>query len=212
MCPPRTRPRTPVTQELRITINGSTQGMFVRQQRADDPLLLFVHGGPGMPEYFLERQHPTRLDELFTVVWWDQRGAGLSWTPHVPRSTMTVDQLVTDTIAVSDRLRERYDRDRIYLLGHSWGSSSASRRPRPHRTGTRPTSGWARWCTSCGRRSSPTSTCSPSTDGAETDGWSGPWKRLRSRWPAGCRSGTGGSGTRPCTGPGSGRCGRCVRW
>ena len=56
-------------------------------------------------------------------MWWDQRGAGLSYRAGSSATeSMTVDQLVDDTIAVTDYLRERFDQDKIYLLGHSWGS------------------------------------------------------------------------------------------
>lgn len=53
-----------------------------------NPVLLFVHGGPGMPEYFLNQDHPTGLEKFFTVVWWNQRGAGLSYNSKIDRSTM----------------------------------------------------------------------------------------------------------------------------
>ena len=82
---------------------------------------------------FLRENHPTRLEEHFTVAWWDQRGTALSYDPDMPRSTMTVTQIVADTLAVTDYLRERFGQDKIYLLGHSWGSfigiQSAQRAP-----------------------------------------------------------------------------------
>lgn len=111
-----------VAEKLRVDINGVPQGIVLRGRSAEAPVLLFVHGGPGMPEYFLERTHPTRLGELFTVAWWDQRGAGLSAGRHVPSATMHVEQFVEDTIAVADVLRTRFEQERIYLLAHSWGS------------------------------------------------------------------------------------------
>jgi pimeloyl-ACP methyl ester carboxylesterase len=75
-----------------------------------------------MPTYFLDHWYPTGLDRVFTVCWWEQRGAGLSYSPTVPRETMTVDQLIADTLEVARTLRERFGQDKIYLMGHSWGS------------------------------------------------------------------------------------------
>ena len=75
-----------------------------------------------MPELFLDRTHPTGLEDDFTVCWWEQRGAGISYSRDLPRESMTTEQLIRDTIAVTDHLRERFGRERIYLLGHSWGS------------------------------------------------------------------------------------------
>jgi len=75
-----------------------------------------------MPEYWLTQQYPTGLEEFFTVVWWEQRGAGLSYDPDIPSKTMTVQQFVDDTLEVTRYLRRRFDQEKIYLLGHSWGS------------------------------------------------------------------------------------------
>ncbi len=110
-----------------MQINGVRQGMFIRGHDdsggcAEKPVLLFVHGGPGMPEYFLDRTHPTGLERDFIVCWWEQRGAGLSFSRDIPRASMTVDQLVDDTVAVAVRLCERFGRKKVYLLAHSWGS------------------------------------------------------------------------------------------
>jgi pimeloyl-ACP methyl ester carboxylesterase len=114
--------RGSIAEKVWVSINGVAQGMFIRGRNRSDPVLLWVHGGPGMPDYFLLERYPTGLEELFTVVWWDQRGAGLSYDPGIPPATMTVEQFISDTLAVTDHLRERFGQDRIYLLGHSWGS------------------------------------------------------------------------------------------
>jgi pimeloyl-ACP methyl ester carboxylesterase len=75
-----------------------------------------------MPEYWLTHRYPTGLEDHFTVVWWEQRGAGLSYDPNIPPSTMTADQFVADTLEVTRYLLERFGREKIYLMGHSWGS------------------------------------------------------------------------------------------
>jgi len=117
-----------IAEKIRVPINGTEQGMVIRTTNPRNPVLLFVHGGPGMPEYFLDATMPTHLEDEFTVVWWDQRGAGLSYDAGFSATeSMTVDRLVEDTIAVSDYLRTRFDQPKIYLLGHSWGSYIAIR-------------------------------------------------------------------------------------
>jgi pimeloyl-ACP methyl ester carboxylesterase len=120
--------QTPVAEKSWARINGVRQGMFIRGHAGgagdgEKPVLLFVHGGPGMPEYFLDRTtHPTGLEDDFIVCWWEQRGAGISFGRDVPRASMTVDQLVDDVTAAARHLRERFRRDKVYLLAHSWGS------------------------------------------------------------------------------------------
>lgn len=111
-----------ISEKIFVDVNGVSQGMFIKSVDETNPVLLFLHGGPGMPEYFLTRTYPTGLEENFTVVWWEQRGAGLSFNPNITSETMTVDQLVADTLEVSNFLRDRFGKEKIYLMGHSGGS------------------------------------------------------------------------------------------
>jgi pimeloyl-ACP methyl ester carboxylesterase len=111
-----------LSEKMRVNINGVEQGMFIKSRNIDNPVLLFVHGGPGMPEYWLTRWYPTGLEEHFTVVWWEQRGAGLSYSPDIPPESMTAEQFIADTHAVTEYLRQRFGREKITLMAHSWGS------------------------------------------------------------------------------------------
>lgn len=111
-----------LSEKVWVDINGVRQGMFLQSKDTTHPVLLFLHGGPGMPTYFLNRSYPTGLEELFTVCWWEQRGSGLSYRPDIPPETMTLEQFIADTIEVTHYLRRRFGQDKIYLLGHSWGS------------------------------------------------------------------------------------------
>lgn len=113
---------TPLHEKVFLEINGTRQGMFLKSQDTTKPVLLFLHGGPGSPEIVIDQAFPTRLDELFTVCWWEQRGAGLSFKASLPAETMTLDQFIDDTIAVTHFLRQRFGQEKIYVLGHSWGS------------------------------------------------------------------------------------------
>ena len=105
-----------------VEINDVKMGMIIKSKDISNPVLLFVHGGPGMPEYFLTEDYPTGLEDNFTVVYWDQRGAGLSYSSNIDKSTITVDQYIEDSIAVTNYLRERFGQDKIYLMAHSWGT------------------------------------------------------------------------------------------
>lgn len=111
-----------IAEKVRVDINGVPQGMVIRGTDVTNPVLLIVHGGPGMPDYFLTRTYPVDIDDLFTVVWWDQRGTALSYHRGIPPETMTVEQFIDDTVAVTEYLCRRFGKDEIYLLGHSWGS------------------------------------------------------------------------------------------
>ena len=107
------------SEKIHVGVNGVRQGMFIQSVDDAHPVLLYLHGG--LPEYFLTERFPTGLEEDFTVVWWEQRGIGLS-SRDVPPETVTVEQCVADTLAVTDYLRRRFDQDRIYLMAHSGGT------------------------------------------------------------------------------------------
>ena len=109
-----------VSEKIRVDINGVAQGMFIKSRDVTHPVLLYLHGG--LPDYFLDHQYPTGLDEYFTVVWWEQRGAGLSYGPDIPSETTTTEQFIADTVAVTNYLRQRFGKQKIYLMGHSGGS------------------------------------------------------------------------------------------
>ena len=109
-----------ISEKIFVNINGTKQGMFIKGKRRNAPVLLYLHGG--MPDYFLTDKYPTGLDELFTVVWWEQRGSGISYDSGLDRSAMTVDTMMNDVITVADYLRQRFRQDRIYLMGHSGGT------------------------------------------------------------------------------------------
>ncbi len=111
-----------LSERVTVEIGGIPQSMIIQSVDPANPVLLFLHGGPGMPEFFMEQDYPTGLERHFTMVWWEQRGAGMSYSTDIPPETMTMDQMITDTIEVADYLRDRFGQDRILLLGHSWGS------------------------------------------------------------------------------------------
>jgi len=111
-----------LSERVFVEIGGIRQGMIIQSADPSNPVLLFLHGGPGMVEFFMEEDYPTGLAQHFTMVWWEQRGAGMSFASDIPPETMTLDRMIADTIEVADYLRDRFGQERILLLGHSWGS------------------------------------------------------------------------------------------
>lgn len=105
-----------------VTLGGYEQAVLIRGQDRKSPLLLFLHGGPGMPAMYLAHAFQRPLEEDFTVVHWDQRGAGKSYRDELDPETLRVSRLLDDAKALLDTLRIRYGQDRVYLVGHSWGS------------------------------------------------------------------------------------------
>ncbi|MDQ7795091.1 MAG: alpha/beta hydrolase [bacterium] len=107
----------------RVVLGGIRQWILVRGEDRLKPVLLFLHGGPGVPEGPLVRHYNRRLEEAFVVVHWDQRGAGKSFSMGIPKESMRLEQFVTDTCELARLLGERFGQDRVFLVGHSWGSA-----------------------------------------------------------------------------------------
>lgn len=108
-----------------ISINGIQQWINVRGKDTRNPILLLLHGGPGSPETPYDWTFQTPWEDFFTVVEWDQRGAGKTYALNDPDKiapTMTVPQMLSDTEQVIEYLRRSYRKQKIILLGHSWGS------------------------------------------------------------------------------------------
>jgi pimeloyl-ACP methyl ester carboxylesterase len=109
-----------IAEKIKVKIGGVEQGMFIKSKNTRSPVLLYLHGG--IPDYFLTQRYPTGLEEDFTVVWWDQRGSGLSYDSDMPPETVNLEQLVSDTVELTNYLRKRFGQEKIYLVGRSGGT------------------------------------------------------------------------------------------
>ncbi len=105
-----------------VQIGGIDQWVKIRGHDLNNPILLFLHGGPGTPELPISHLFDTKLEHHFTLVHWDQRASGKTRRSGFSESDLTVEQFVDDTISLTNYLRNRFDKDKIYLLGHSWGT------------------------------------------------------------------------------------------
>ncbi len=111
-----------IAEEEWVEVNGLQQWTLTRGAHVDNPVLLVLHGGPGAGEFAWFRAYNSNLEDEFVVVHWDQRGAGKSFDPATPAETMNLPQIVADIDMVVDHLRSKFGRERIAILGHSWGS------------------------------------------------------------------------------------------
>ena len=111
-----------ISEKIFVEINQWKQGMFISGIDSTKPVLLFLHGGPGMPEYAISRKYPMILEKHFTVCWWEQRGAGMSYKSKMKKEDLTFEMLIDDIIEVSKYLKSRFKKDKIYLMAHSGGT------------------------------------------------------------------------------------------
>jgi pimeloyl-ACP methyl ester carboxylesterase len=109
-----------ISEKIFMDVNGVQQGMFIQGKNTNNPVLLYLHGG--MPDYFLKQSYQAGLENLFTVVWWEQRGTGISYNTAISKESITQEQLIADTLAITNYLRDRFGQEKIYLMGHSGGT------------------------------------------------------------------------------------------
>jgi pimeloyl-ACP methyl ester carboxylesterase len=98
------------------------QTILIRGRSVTNPILLFLHGGPGTDEMPSVRHFNSELENYFLMVIWDQRGTGKSFNPFIPKETMNPEQFISDGHELIELVCRRFRQDRIFLAGHSWGS------------------------------------------------------------------------------------------
>ena len=125
-----------IQESYKTKIGGIDQWLNVRGQDQANPIVLFIHGGPASPLIPALWQFQRPIEEYFTVVNWDQRGAGKTYGEADPDSisdSIHISRYVDDAIEVAEYLRNRYHRKKIILMAHSWGTvlglSAAAKRP-----------------------------------------------------------------------------------
>jgi pimeloyl-ACP methyl ester carboxylesterase len=116
---------TGVQESFKLRIGGIDQWVYVRGQDRSNPIILFVHGGPASPLAPTLWQFQRPLEEYFTIVHYDQRGAGkthLANDQDVVSPTIRIQQYVDDAIELAQATRQRYGVSKLILMAHSWGT------------------------------------------------------------------------------------------
>lgn len=105
-----------------MVLGGERQYVEITGESDKNPVLLFIHGGPGWPQTPQLRYFNAEITKDFTLVAWDQRGAGLSFMENPAPKNVTLEQILADAGELTATLRKRFGQRKIYLAGYSWGS------------------------------------------------------------------------------------------
>ena len=117
-----------ISEKFVMDINGAPNGFFINGMDKDNPVLLLVSSGPGTDDYFLtDKYKDMRLEEDFTVVYWDYRYMGIAYNSHADVDSINIENLIEDARAVTEYLKERFNKDKIYIMGFSGGTHIALR-------------------------------------------------------------------------------------
>ena len=122
-----------LSEKFVMDINGSPNGFFINSQNTDNPVLLFVSSGPGTDDYFLtDKYKDMKLEEDFTVVYWDYRDMGIAYDKSFDTDKITLENILKDTEAVTEYLKIRFEKDRIFIMGFSGGTHISLLTAREH--------------------------------------------------------------------------------
>ncbi len=118
----RVVPKGGINETRYVDINGSRQWISIYGKNINNPVLLYLHGGPGSPSSYVDYVVLRKLASDYTVVTWDQRNSGQSWNDGISNADVTSDMLISDGVAMTQYLLESLSIDKITLFGISWGS------------------------------------------------------------------------------------------
>ncbi|MDE5415456.1 alpha/beta fold hydrolase [Alkalihalobacterium chitinilyticum] len=113
-----------ISQVEKLYIGGIRQYILIEGKSKDLPICLFLHGGPGAPFPFgvSSRSLFPEITEHYLAVYYDQRGAGKSYSKAIDPKSMNIEQIMNDIHELVDYLREKFHQDQVMLVGMSWGT------------------------------------------------------------------------------------------
>ncbi|HRI78694.1 MAG TPA: alpha/beta hydrolase [Cyclobacteriaceae bacterium] len=114
-------PASGIREEIAIPIGGIQQWITLDGANDQNPVLLFLHGGPGNSVMGYADKFTSELQKHFVVVQWDQRASGKTEKLNSKETNLTVALMMSDAVEVVNYLRKRFSKEKIYLAGHSWG-------------------------------------------------------------------------------------------
>lgn len=111
-----------IQENTYVEIGGIKQYLQIRGEDKDNPVILWLHGGPGFPLTYLSCYYQKDLEADYTIVCWEQRGCGRTYYQNNNNEELTIDRLITDMDELVNYLCERFNKDKVIIMGQSWGT------------------------------------------------------------------------------------------
>lgn len=115
-----------LSEKFVMDINGAPNGFFINSKNTGNPVLLFVSSGPGTDDYvFTDKYRDMHIEDEYTIVYWDYRYMGIAYNRNMDVDSVNIQNLLDDTYAVTEYLKERFGKEKIYIMGFSGGTKIA---------------------------------------------------------------------------------------
>ncbi|MCM1107272.1 MAG: alpha/beta hydrolase [Blautia sp.] len=115
-------PEGGINESMYVEIGGTKQWISIYGEDLNNPVLLYLHGGPGSSTSAYDYAFTRKWADVYTVVTWDQRNCGKSYDAKQNDITLTYELMMNDGLEMTQYLLDYLDVEKITLLGHSWGS------------------------------------------------------------------------------------------
>lgn len=117
--------RTPdggINESMYVDINGAKQWINIYGDNINNPVLLYLHGGPGSATSSVDYAYTRQWADIYTVVTWDQRNCGKSYNKDNNGTELTYELFMEDGKEITEFILDYMNKDKLAVLGHSWGS------------------------------------------------------------------------------------------
>lgn len=111
-----------VQESTYIDVNGIKQYIQIRGEDVDNPVMIFIHGGPAQPMTFYSTSYQQELESKLTIINYDQRGCGRTYYANNNDTNTNMDLFLGDLDGIVEYAKERFGKDKVIIVGHSWGT------------------------------------------------------------------------------------------
>lgn len=111
-----------IQESTYIDIDGMKQYIQIRGENTENPVMIFIHGGPASPMGYVSAYYQRELESELTIINYDQRGCGRTYYANDCNANANIDLLVHDLNAIVEYVKKRFGKDNVIIAGHSWGT------------------------------------------------------------------------------------------
>ena len=111
-----------IQESTYLDINGTKQYIPIRGENINNPVMIFIHGGPASPMGYVSAYYQKELESQLTIINYDQRGCGRTYYANNGKADADIDSLVSDLHTLVEYAKERFGKEQVLLAGHSWGT------------------------------------------------------------------------------------------